>query len=82
MELIVQSPNKLDFALLPWNILDYQLILYIRVWIFIFQDQIYIIIIIGPNVPKLGFRVVWPVDRLPQLKLPSQKGNYIVFNTI
>ena len=33
------------------------------------------IIIIGPNVPKLGFRVVWPVDRLPQLKLPSQKGN-------
>ena len=24
---------------------------------------------------KLGFRVVWPVDRLPQLKLPSQKGN-------
>ena len=29
---------------------------------------------IGPNVQKLGFRVVWPVDRLPQLKLPSQKG--------
>ena len=34
-----------------------------------------IYIIIGPNVLKLGFRVVWPVDRLPQLKLPSQKGN-------
>ena len=24
---------------------------------------------------KLGFRVAWPVDRLPQLKLRSQKGN-------
>ena len=24
---------------------------------------------------KLGFRVMWPVNRLPQLKLPSQKGN-------
>ena len=53
--------------------LDYSLILYIRVWILLFRDEIYIIII-GPNVLKLGFRVLWPVDRLPQLKLPSQKG--------